>query len=151
LNVREDALLLYGFYTHEEYEIFLQLLTVTGIGPKVGLGVLSAISPGEFRMAVSQKNSAVLTRISGIGKKTAERIILELKDKIGIMAVASGDVQETLDRVSMADNNNQQAMQALIALGYSQGDIMPVLKKVADGKQSVEALIKLALKEISHI
>lgn len=146
LNVRDDALLLYGFLSQAEYDLFIQLTSVSGIGPKVGLGILSAISPSEFVLAVSQKNLALLTKIPGIGKKTAERIVLELKDKLG-------DNGEELGSASLlaagGGNIQAEAIQALLALGYSQQEISPVLKKAGEAS-SVEDIIKLALKEFAR-
>ena len=83
MSVREDAIVLYGFATQDEYDLFMLLISVNGVGPKVALGILSAASPDGFRLAVHQKNMKVLTKMPGIGKKTAERIVLELHDKIG--------------------------------------------------------------------
>ncbi|MDU2066354.1 MAG: Holliday junction branch migration protein RuvA, partial [Sporomusaceae bacterium] len=85
LQVREDAMLLYGFFTQAEYDLFIHLTSVSGIGPKVALSVLSVMKPEEVQAAISQKNVALLTKIPGIGKKTAERLILELKDKLGAL------------------------------------------------------------------
>ncbi len=149
LNVREDALLLYGFFTSEEYDLFLQLTSVTGIGPKVAVGILSAISPEGFRIAVSQKNLATLTKLPGIGKKTAERLILELKDKIG--QVDSNDNYDGIEAViSGANDVSGEALQALMALGYNQGEVLPVLRKTASNAKSVEEAIKLVLREMGN-
>ncbi|MDF2500200.1 MAG: Holliday junction ATP-dependent helicase ruvA [Anaerosporomusa subterranea] len=145
LNVREDALLLYGFSSQQEYDLFILLTSVSGIGPKVGLGILSAISPTDFIMAVGQKNFSLLTKIPGVGKKTAERIVLELKDKIGeadpdnVIIAAANDA---------AGSIQAEALQALLTLGYTQQEITPVLRKAAEAT-SVEEIIKLALKEFS--
>lgn len=146
LNVREDALLLYGFYTQDEYELFLQLTSVSGIGPKVALGILSAIAPDSFRLAVSNKNLVILTRIPGIGKKTAERIILELHDKIG--KVSTDSYQNEPENIQVTDNNSvfSQAIEALAALGYAQSEFMPIINKQRDAK-SVQDLVKLVLRE----
>ena len=149
LNVREDAHLLYGFFTSEEYDLFLQLTSVTGIGPKVAIGILSAISPEGFRMAVSQKNLATLTKLPGIGKKTAERLILELKDKIG--QIAASDNYDGAEVVTSGANDvSGQALQALMALGYSQGEVLPALRKTASNAKSVEEAIKLVLREMGN-
>ncbi len=149
LNVREDALMLYGFYATEEYEMFLQLIGVTGIGPKVALGILSAVSPDGFRLAVSQKNLGILTKIPGIGKKTAERLILELKDKIGEATGAGEEIGGQAGWIAPTDDVQSQALMALLALGYSQGEIQPVLRKVAGTAQTVEEAIKLVLREMA--
>lgn len=150
LNVREDALLLYGFYSQEEYDLFQQLITITGIGPKVALGVLSAVSPAEFCAAVSQKNAAMLTRIPGIGKKTAERLILELKDKIGLPEDIVSAPAKQAGAFAVAHDPAQEALAALVALGYSQGEIAPVLNRIKAEGQSAEEMIKLTLKEFAR-
>ncbi|WP_371370725.1 Holliday junction branch migration protein RuvA [Sporomusa aerivorans] len=157
LNVREDALTLHGFYTQDEYELFLSLISVSGIGPKVAAGVLGAVTPQNFRSAVSTNNAALLTKLPGVGKKTAERIILELKDKIGLSV--SGDeiiAGQPAPDSSLPGDVMQEAMQALAALGYNQAEITPVIKKVyeREGKTpaglSLEQLIRLTLKEFGR-
>ena len=147
LQVREDAMLLYGFITQAEYDLFIHLTSVTGIGPKVALSALSAMTPETFRVAVSQKDIAVLTKIPGIGKKTAERMILELKDKIGSVEVT--EVSSLTD--SEVDNEClSEALAALTVLGYSQSESMSVLKKADSSNCTVEQLIKMALKEFAR-
>ncbi|VBB06060.1 bacterial dna recombination protein ruva [Lucifera butyrica] len=150
LHVREDALLLYGFSSQEEYDLFLQLLSVSGIGPKVALSIMSAASPQEFRRAVSQKNIALLTRLPGIGKKTAERIIVELKDKMNQELDASDNPESFIQNGTGHDNGRQEALMALMALGYSQAELMPVIRKVTDGTESAEEIIKRVLKEFGR-
>lgn len=143
-HVREDAMLLYGFYTQDEYELFLTLLAINGIGPKVAMGILSAVDPNQFRVAIRSKNMSVLTKLPGIGKKTAERMILELKDKIGdVTAEEFGETDIALSTGDIID----EAILALVALGYNQNEIMPVVKRIGKKTQSVEELIKLALRE----
>ena len=149
LNVREDALLLYGFYSSDEYELFLQLISVAGIGPKVALGILSTVSPDDFRIAVSQKNISLLTKIPGIGKKTAERLILELKDKIGAIATGEERSDEASTVLNANDDVGSQALQALLALGYSQAEVAPVLRKSTGSVKTVEEAIKLVLREMA--
>ncbi len=146
LHVREDALLLYGFYSQAEYEMFQHLLSVSGIGPKVAMGVLSAMPSDRLRLAVSQKKLDELTRLPGIGKKTAERIILELKDKLGTNGLEAD--MDFAAETSMDQNGlMEQALQALLALGYTQSEVMPVLRKAAPSAATVEELIRLVLKE----
>ncbi len=145
LQVREDAMLLYGFITQAEYDLFIHLTSVTGIGPKVALSALSVMTPDGFRVAVSQKDIAALTKIPGIGKKTAERMILELKDKMG--AIEDGTVSSLAAIASSDDDRLSQVMAALTALGYSQSESMSVLKDVDSSGLTVEQLIKMALKE----
>lgn len=146
-HVREDAILLYGFYTQDEYDLFLTLLSINGIGPKVAMGILSAIDPQQFRIAISTQNIGILTKLPGVGKKTAERMILELKDKIGVLVA-----EDTIEAdVTIATGNLvDEAIQALLALGYSQNEIIPIVKKIGKETQSVEVLIKLALREFSR-
>lgn len=147
MYVREDALLLYGFYTQDEYNLFLQLMSITGIGPKVAMGILSAIDPQQFRIAISQKNIGILTKLPGIGKKTAERIILELKDKIGIITEDDLIEEHVSSATALPSDAIDEVLQALLALGYSQGEILPIIKKIGKKGQSVEELLKLALRE----
>jgi Holliday junction DNA helicase RuvA len=147
MYVREDALLLYGFYTQDEYNLFLQLMSITGIGPKVAMGILSAIDPQQFRIAISQKNIGILTKLPGIGKKTAERIILELKDKIGIITEEDLMEEHVSSATALPSDAIDEVLQALLALGYSQGEILPIIKKIGKKGQSVEDLLKLALRE----
>lgn len=148
LQVREDAMLLYGFSTQGEYELFIHLTSISGVGPKVALSVLSVMRPDVFCLAISQNDIMALTKIPGIGKKTAERIILELKDKIG-----AGD---SLLSVSQADlkivGNDQlsEAVAALTALGYSRSESMSVLKDIDTNSLTVEQLLKMALKEFAR-
>lgn len=144
MHVREDAMVLYGFYAQDEYDLFLTLVSVNGIGPKVAMGILSAIDPNQFRIAISTKNMAILTKLPGIGKKTAERMILELKDKIG--DITEEEVAEANVQVAAGDMI-EEAILALVSLGYNQNEIIPVVKKIGKKAQSVEGLIKLALRE----
>lgn len=150
LAVREDALLLYGFYSPAEYDLFQHLIAVNGVGPKVALGVLSAVSPADFGAAVRQKNAALLTRIPGIGKKTAERMILELKDKLGLPdGFAPADGKSGPGHPVPADSV-QETLAALVALGYSQGEAAPVLARLGEEERPVQELLKLALKELGR-
>jgi Holliday junction DNA helicase RuvA len=147
MYVREDALLLYGFYTQDEYNLFLQLMSITGIGPKVAMGILSAIDPQQFRIAISQKNMPILTKLPGIGKKTAERMILELKDKIGLISADDSSENQSSGEMATSSDATDEVLQALLALGYNQNEILPILKKIGNNGYSVEELLKLALRE----
>ena len=145
-SVREDAILLYGFYTREEYDAFQLLISVSGIGPKVALGILSAITVERLFRAIHQKESAVLTKLPGIGKKSAERIILELKDKVK----TEGEEAPAAETEALpGDDMLAEAMAALVSLGYSQSEIGPVLKKAKDCA-TVQDVIKAALKELNR-
>lgn len=145
LSVREDALTLYGFYNQEEYDIFQQLISVSGIGPKVALGILSAISVDKLCAAIHGQQLTVLTKLPGIGKKSAQRLILELKDKI---AAGSGDIaaDDVSDMPVVGDDTISEATAALISLGYSQAEIDPVMRRAGEGMDAT-ALIRFALSE----
>lgn len=145
LSVREDALTLYGFYSQEEYDIFQQLISVSGIGPKVALGILSAISVDKLCAAIHGQQLTVLTKLPGIGKKSAQRLILELKDKI---AAGSGDIaaDDVSDMPVVGDDTISEATAALISLGYSQAEIDPVMRRAGE-EMDAAALIRFALSE----
>ena len=149
MNVYQDGITLYGFYTEEEYDVFQLLIGVSGIGPKVALGILSAITVDALCKAIQNKQATLLTKLPGIGKKSAERLILELKDKMAF-AASDDEVLSLSMEGAVADDILSEATAALTALGYSQAEITPVLKKVAKGK-STEEIVKLALKELSHL
>ena len=149
MNVYQDGITLYGFYTEEEYDVFQLLIGVSGIGPKVALGILSAITVDALCKAIQNKQATLLTKLPGIGKKSAERLILELKDKMAL-AASDDEVLSLSMEGEVADDILSEATAALTALGYSQAEIMPVLKKAAKGK-STEEIVKLALKELSHL
>ena len=149
MNVYQDGITLYGFASEEEYDIFQLLIGVSGIGPKVALGILSAITVESLCKAIQNKQATVLTKLPGIGKKSAERLILELKDKVAF--AAADDVEEilTLDLEGpTGDDMMSEAQAALIALGYNQAEIAPVLKKATKCK-TTEEVIKLALKQLN--
>ena len=146
LNVREDALLLFGFATPEEHEMFLLLLNVTGVGPKMALAILSGMKPAGIRSAIGRNDLAALTRISGVGKKTAERIVLELRDKIGQIGSAA-TLEPGLEAVP-AGTAFEEALAALQALGYLPGEFLPRLRKVSSGDATAQELIRLVLREM---
>lgn len=148
-SVREDAIILYGFATQEEYDLFLQLISVSGIGPKVALGILSSITVEGLCRAIQNKQASVLTKLPGIGKKSAERLILELKDKVAF----DGGEQELLtieNEADVGDDMVAEAMAALQSLGYTQAEIAPIIRKTAKYK-TTEAIIKASLKLLSHM
>lgn len=144
MSVREDAIVLYGFLTQDEYDVFMLLLGVNGVGPKVALGILSAASPDGFRIAVQQKNIKTLTKMPGIGKKTAERILVELHDKLG--PVTSGGAMDAVGAtVDAPVGMVEEAMAALKELGFTEQEITPVLAEQAPQCRDVSALLKKAL------
>ncbi len=135
--VREDAQLLYGFLTAKERDAFRILIRITGVGPKLALSVLSGLSVDELAQAVAMQESAHLTRVPGIGKKTAERLLLELKGKLA-------DALPTVASTSPASVAHD-ALNALLALGYSDKEALPALKQLP-GDLSLEEAIRQALK-----
>lgn len=138
--VREDAQLLYGFATAQEKQTFRQLLKVNGIGAKSALAILSGVSLDDLMMAVSQQEVAVLTQVPGVGKKTAERLLLELKDKFALA---------DLSAAQSAPSATQDILNALIALGYNEREVVKVVKTLDKGLDVSEG-IKQALQLLSN-
>lgn len=143
-QVREDGVALYGFLSNEELDMFELLISVSGIGPKAGLAVLSIMSPAKLGLSIIGGDIKALTAVPGIGSKTAHRIILELKDKIdkdGIIELDTGTNEDSNDKI-------KEAVNALMALGYSTNEASSAVSKLdAEGKDT-EMLIKLALKNL---
>ncbi len=137
LHVREDALDLYGFFDAAELELFEMLLTVSGIGPKMALAIISIDKPSVLAGAIVREDAVFLTKISGIGNKMAQKIILELKEKIGRLSFKAEDAEGALD----AD-----AIDALVSLGWHMKDARDALKKVPKEIAQTELRIKSALK-----
>ena len=151
LAVREDAHVLYGFLTPGERDLFRLLLHhVTGVGPKIALAVLSGLPPEMFKAAVVAGDIAAISKISGVGKKTAERIVLELKDKLGV--AAEWEASSAKNAPSEADVRMHDAVLALISLGYKQVEAHKAVRRVLDLSESApsaEDLIRQALKILS--
>lgn len=146
MQVREDDISIYGFYSKEELEMFLLLISVSSIGPKIALGMLSSISADEIKLAIVNNDIDKLTNAKGIGKKTASRIILELIDKVKKMALPN---LETINKESpVITDNLEVAREALKNLGYMENDIARVLNELKDTDLSLEALIKESLKRL---
>ncbi|MCB5702336.1 Holliday junction branch migration protein RuvA [Megasphaera elsdenii] len=148
MSVREDAIVLYGFATQDEYDLFMLLIGVNGVGPKVALGILSAGTADSFRLAVHKKDIKGLTKMPGIGKKTAERIVLELQDKIG--PVAGGDTPADVDKASAPGMSAilAETLTALTSLGYSEQEVLPVAESHLASCMTVEQLLKETLKTL---
>lgn len=149
LVVREDAHVLYGFMTADERDLFRLLIhTVSGIGPKIALNVLSGMNPVAFRGAVANADVKSLSQISGVGKKTAERIVVELRDKIG--AVGAWEASSAQRSLSPADQKVNDAVLALMALGFKQVEAHDTVRQAqaALGTQAtVEELVRACLKK----
>lgn len=151
LNVREDAMQLFGFLTRDDLEVFRLLIGVSGIGPKGGLGILSALGPDDLRFAVASNDVKAIQAAPGIGKKTAEKLILELKDKLKLedaLENAANAVQNTADTsVGMANEMTGEAVQALVALGYGNTEALKAVRQVEITEEmSVEDVLRQSLK-----
>ncbi|WP_316631552.1 Holliday junction branch migration protein RuvA [uncultured Ruminococcus sp.] len=147
MNVREDAMELYGFASKGELSTFKMLIGITGVGPKVALAILSDLTSEQIAMCVSSGDSKTLTRANGVGPKLAQRIVLELKDKIkGVVDTAGFDVSK--GSVITDTGNVPKAVAALAVLGYSAADVTPILSKL-DPSMSVEAMIAATLKQMA--
>jgi Holliday junction DNA helicase RuvA len=150
LHVREDAQILYGFMTAAERDLFRLLVNnVTGIGPKLALAVLSGMSVTNFKAAVVNSDIASLSKISGLGKKTAERIVLELKDKLGV--AAAWEAASAMHAPTPEQEQANEAVLALITLGYKQIDAHKTVRELQEKGEAkpAEELVKLALKRMA--
>ena len=146
LHVREDAMLLYGFATTSEREMFRLLLSVSGIGPKIALGILSGIQSEDLQQHIARGNAAALTSIPGVGRKTAERMILELRDKIG--KISGTDTSS--DGTGGMPNIRNEALTAMISLGFSraaaEAAIRSALHELSGQEYAIQELLKHALR-----
>ncbi len=151
LHVREDAQILYGFMSSAERDLFRLLVNhVSGIGPKLALAVLSGMSVSNFKNAVVNSDVVSLSKISGLGKKTAERIVLELKDKVGV--AAAWEAASATHAPTPEEGQANEAVLALIALGYKQVDAHKTVRDLQERERdikSAEDLVKLALKRMA--
>lgn len=138
LHVREDNLTLYGFGSSRDLALFEIVTTVKGIGPKLGLALLSAMDVDQITNAIASGDAALITGVPGIGKKTAERIVLELKDKIGSQWLVSQGVQNIKD--------SSELMEALVSLGYSASEAAKAVASLPNSVENLEERLKLALK-----
>jgi holliday junction DNA helicase RuvA len=138
--VREDTLALYGFLTLEELEMFELLISISGIGPKAAMGILSIATPKTIKTAILNEDPSILTKVSGIGKKTAERVILELQNKVADISV--GDKEEATVDVD--------AVEALITMGYTNAEAREALKNVSLDIKDVGERVKLALRSLGR-
>lgn len=154
MNVKEDAITLFGFLKRDDLQVFKLLLGVNGVGPKAALGILSALTPDTLRFAVLSDDAAAIAKAPGIGKKTAQKLILELKDKFSLEEAFEKKLAgtEAVQAAGPAGGNKEaesDAVQALVALGYSGTEALQAVKKVgADESMDSEAILKQALKYI---
>ena len=149
MAVREDACDLYGFFDTNELEFFKMIISVNGIGPKLGISILSDFTPEQVALYITSGDAKALARANGVGAKTAQRIVLELKDKIsGSMLNGAADLGDVVN--VNASGNAAEAIEALIAIGFTQADASKCVARL-DPSLSVEEMIKLSLKSISSL
>ncbi len=150
LSVREDAMQLFGFLSEDDLEVYKLLLNVNGIGPKAGLGILSVLSADDLRFAVLSDDVKTIAKAPGIGNKTAQKLILELKDKLSLEEAFEKKLEKRKGSQSENEDSRNQAVQALVALGYTNSEALRAVKKVEITEDmDTEAILKLALKMIS--
>lgn len=145
LIVREDGIFLYGFTSEEEINMFRLLLLVSKIGPKTALGILSTLTPNQIKLAVLKKEFDILCKAPGIGKKTAERMVLELKDRID-----KDSIIEEYDNDNIINNDYDEAVQGLVSLGYTRLEIEKTIKTIDISKMNIEDIIREVLKRLSR-
>lgn len=148
LAVREDALDLYGFASFEELNVFKLITSVSGVGPKIGLAVLSEFMPDKVLLYIASGDAKSLTAASGVGLKLAQRIILELKDKVGSVAVSEGAADVIMAGNANTSTNTKDAIEALVSFGYSQSEASLAVGKL-DTTLSTDELIRQALKSLA--
>ena len=152
-HVREDALQLYGFWTSQEKELFLKLTSVSGVGPKLAITMLSGMPAGELITAISGNDLVKLTSIPGVGRKTAERVVVELRDKLAQMALEARDADRTAAHAQTASDAavREDTISALMALGYpkaiSERAVSFAVREQGEG--TIEAVLKRALRRLS--
>ena len=152
LYMREDAMILYGFLTKDDLEMFKLLITVSGIGPKGGLAVLSTLSSDDLRFAVLSGDSKAISKAPGIGSKTAQRVIIDLKDKLSLEDAFEKKLEHENEKINVSSNSQvkNDAVMALNALGYSSTESLKAVSKVdITDDMDVEDVLKAALKHMS--
>ena len=145
LLVREDAQILYGFSTEDERSMFRILLKVNRVGAKLALGILSAMSTNDFRRCVELEDTTSMSKIPGVGKKTAERLIIEMRDRIGASVVGGGKAAP----LSVEASARNEAVDALVALGYKPKEVNSLIANLDIEDKSAEDIIRLALRQAS--
>lgn len=151
LQVREDGIQLFGFKSEDDLEVFQLLLGVSGIGPKAALGILSGLGTDNLRFAVLSEDAAAIAKAPGVGKKTAQKLILELKDKFSLEGAFEQKLAHVQEEAASAGNDGarSEAVQALVALGYSGSEALKAVNRVEDaGEMDVEQILKAALKKM---
>ncbi len=148
LNVREDAMNLFGFLNEDDLDMYKMLLGVNGVGPKAALGVLSNISANDLRIAIVSDDAKTIAKAPGLGNKTAQKIILELKSKIDLEATLGNIESDASIPANINDDDRNEAVQALTALGYSASESMKAVRNVPMDVKGADAILKQALKNL---
>lgn len=154
LSIREDAMEVFGFATKEEKQMFLLLISISGIGPKTALGILGAMPLRDLNLAILLGDTQALSRAPGIGKKTAQRITMELRDKVSGADAASVQISDTVPGSrtdTVAGDSIQEAIDALIALGYTSAEARDALSRVKSESGQSEDLVRLALRGMAGV
>lgn len=149
LVVREDAHLLYGFSDRAQRELFRSLLKINGVGPRVGLAILSTLSTSQFVQCVNQQDTLTLTSVPGIGKKTAERMLLDMRDRISALDHFEAGDNDVVGGVELHQNPVEDAIGALVALGYKAADANRAIRTVEESSPGRDDLIRNALQFLS--
>ena len=145
--VREDALLLYGFLDRQERALFRALIKVNGVGPKMAMAILSSTTPDEFIQCIHQKNTMVLTKLPGIGKKIAERLVVEMTDSLKHLIMPAHSSMPLV----LKEREQDEAIKALESLGYKAQEVIKVIQKIDDGNKTCEQLIRQGLQVLAKI
>jgi len=149
---REDSLTLYGFYDKEELDMFELLLSVSGIGPKGALAILSSMTVSDIRFAVAGGDSKAFAKVPGVGKKTAERVLIDLKDKVDLVGAYEDKLNSGRNKVSITSSIKEEVMEALISLGYSPSNAARALEKMTiTDSTTTEQLLSDTLKQMSFL
>ncbi len=148
LVVREDAHILFGFFSESDRLLFRTLIKVNGVGPKLALTILSGLSATDFHRCIADNDVQALVRLPGIGKKTAERLIIEMRDRLPDLGPADSETGEPQPHSNNLNNSRQEAISALIALGYKPADASKMVQTIASDK-SCEDIIRLALQGVN--
>lgn len=154
MSVREDGITLFGFASPEERELYEKLISVSGIGPKAAVSILGCLTPQQLITAIVSADSAAIARAPGIGKKTAQRVILDLKDKIGNEDIAEafeGADAMAVSQTAAAGDDRSEAVEALVALGYSRSEAVKAVSRIYTEGMDVQKILSGALRELSRL
>lgn len=154
MSVREDGITLFGFSSVEERSLYEKLISVSGIGPKAAVSILGVLTPSQLITAIVSADSAAIARAPGIGKKTAQRVILDLKDKIGnddIADIFDGNGGTAVSETAAAGDDRSEAVEALVALGYSRSEAVKAVSRVYNEGMDVQKILSASLRELSRL